>query len=232
MEWRYYYLALQIIKEWKYHSPYFLKHAPLTVTCRHLRVRLVAQQQAMSHLPTHRMLKQNPWEVDLLTSWSGRLSNPTWPERDKFRSSSFWNVRGETFENPWQHPLGTPPSPVLSSWHMGKRRPLCAHSLPGFYTTEATNSRAILFPQNHSDSQSTPSPSQAAQVCLQMPQFRGNTPPRGGWYQHALSEPQNSNPLTASSTQENFSTQREKIKDSLPDTGRSFQKLTVEDAFP
>ena len=72
----------------------------------------------MSHLPTHRMLKQNPWEVDLLTSWSGRLSNPTWPERDKFRSSSFWNVRGETFENPWQHPLGTPPSPVLSSWHM------------------------------------------------------------------------------------------------------------------
>ncbi|XP_014643405.1 PREDICTED: translation initiation factor IF-2-like [Ceratotherium simum simum] len=26
--------------------------------------------------------------MDLLTSWSGRLSNPTWPERDKFRSSS------------------------------------------------------------------------------------------------------------------------------------------------
>lgn len=126
VEWRYYYLALQIIKEWKYHSPYFLKHAPLTVTCRHLRVRLVAQQQAMSHLPTHRMLKQNPWEVDLLTSWSGRLSNPTWPERDKFRSSSFWNVRGETFENPWQCPLGTPPSPILSSWHVGKKAtPLC-----------------------------------------------------------------------------------------------------------
>lgn len=110
----------------KYHSPYFLKRAPLTVTCQHLRVRFLAQQQGMSHLPTHRMLKQNPWEVDLLTSWSGRLSNPTWPERDKFRSSSFWNFRRETFDNPWQCHLGTPPSPILSSWHAWKKAtPLC-----------------------------------------------------------------------------------------------------------
>lgn len=180
----------------------------------------------MSHLPTHRMLKQNPWEVDLLTSWSGRLSNPTWPERDKFRSSSFWNVRGETLENPWRHHLGTPPSPVLSSGHTGKP------ATPLHYTTEATNSRAMLLPQNHTDSQSTPSPSQAAQVWLRVHGFRGNMLSRGGWHQHALSDTETPTLLTASSTQENFSTQREKIKDSLPDTGRSFQKLIVEDAFP
>lgn len=85
---------------------------------------------------------------------------------------------------PWA-PLPLPSS-LLGTW--GKRRPLCAQSLHGFYTTEATNSRAILFPQNHSDLQSTPSPSQAAQVCLSVPQFRGNTPPRGSWYRHALSD--------------------------------------------
>ena len=28
-------------------------------------------------LPRQRMLKQNPWATDLLTSWSGRLSKPT-----------------------------------------------------------------------------------------------------------------------------------------------------------
>lgn len=31
--------------------------------------------------PTQRILKQNPWDTDLLTSWSGRLSKPTWPPR-------------------------------------------------------------------------------------------------------------------------------------------------------
>lgn len=40
-------------------------------------------------LPTHRMLKQKPCDVDLLTSWSGRLSKPTWPDRDRFLRSSF-----------------------------------------------------------------------------------------------------------------------------------------------
>lgn len=84
------------------------KCAPLTVTCQHLRIRLLAQQQKMSHLPTHRMLKQNPWEVDLLTSWSGRLSNPTCPERDRFRSSSFCNFKGEIFENSGTMPPGLP----------------------------------------------------------------------------------------------------------------------------
>lgn len=41
-------------------------------------------------LPTHRMLKQKPWDVDLLTSWSGRLSKPTWPDRDRFLRSSLF----------------------------------------------------------------------------------------------------------------------------------------------
>lgn len=37
-------------------------------------------------VPMQRMLKQKPWQMDLLTSWSGRLSKPTWPARDKDRT--------------------------------------------------------------------------------------------------------------------------------------------------
>lgn len=42
--------------------------------------------------PTHRMLKQNPWLTDLLTSWSGKLSNPTCPESGTVRQPSPWNT--------------------------------------------------------------------------------------------------------------------------------------------
>ena len=102
----------------------------------------------------------------------------------KYSNTEMLKEWGTHDNAPWA-PLPLPSS-LLGTW--GKRRPLCAQSLHGFYTTEATNSRAILFPQNHSDLQSTPSPSQAAQVCLSVPQFRGNTPPRGSWYRHALSD--------------------------------------------
>lgn len=37
-------------------------------------------------LPMQRILKQKPWQMDLLTSWSGRLSKPTWPARDRERT--------------------------------------------------------------------------------------------------------------------------------------------------
>lgn len=37
-------------------------------------------------VPMQRILKQKPWQMDLLTSWSGRLSKPTWPARDKDRT--------------------------------------------------------------------------------------------------------------------------------------------------
>lgn len=134
-----------------------LKCAPLTVTCQHLWVRLLARQQVVSHLPTHRMLKQNPWEVDLLTSWSGRLSNPTWPERDKFRSSSFWNFKGEMFENPWTmppayHTLQTLPSPSSLLDTHGKRRfplyprpPLASTQLEVLTTPKPRSSHTITL---------------------------------------------------------------------------------------
>ncbi len=38
------------------------------------------------------MLKQNPCATDLLTNWSGRLSNPTWPPSSRCRFSSFWGI--------------------------------------------------------------------------------------------------------------------------------------------
>ena len=40
----------------------------------------------LQNSPTQRMLKVNPWPTDLLTSWSGRLSKPTWPDSAKFRT--------------------------------------------------------------------------------------------------------------------------------------------------
>ena len=40
------------------------------------------------HPPTQRTLKQNPWFTDLLTSWSGMLSKPTWPARGTVRAPS------------------------------------------------------------------------------------------------------------------------------------------------
>lgn len=39
--------------------------------------------------PTQRILKLKPCVTDLLTSWSGRLSKPTWPPRERFLFSSF-----------------------------------------------------------------------------------------------------------------------------------------------
>lgn len=45
---------------------------------------------AARYSPTQRMLKQNPCVTDLLTSWSGRLSNPTCPPKFRLRFSSFW----------------------------------------------------------------------------------------------------------------------------------------------
>lgn len=48
--------------------------------------------------PTQRMLKQKPCVTDLLTSWSGRLSNPTWPPKLRLRFSSFWQTRDKTLD--------------------------------------------------------------------------------------------------------------------------------------
>ena len=129
-------------------------------------------------------------------------------------------------------PPWPPPSPrSLFKFMPIKLVMLCFYTFYMFFSKLETssflrNSKFIDY------SQSTPSPAQAAQECLQVRQFRGNTLSRGGWYRHALSDTKTPTLWTASSAQENFSTQREKIKDSLPDTGRSFQKLAVEDAFP
>lgn len=38
------------------------------------------------------MLKLNPWLTVLLTSWSGRLSKPTWPLRERDLISSHWKI--------------------------------------------------------------------------------------------------------------------------------------------
>lgn len=51
--------------------------------------------------PTHRMLKQKPCVTDLLTSWSGRLSNPTWPPKLRLRFSSFWDERQKRVLEAW-----------------------------------------------------------------------------------------------------------------------------------
>lgn len=48
--------------------------------------------------PTQRMLKQKPCVTDLLTSWSGRLSNPTWPPKLRLRFSSFWKAWDGTLD--------------------------------------------------------------------------------------------------------------------------------------
>lgn len=46
-----------------------------------------------TYSPTQRMLKQKPWLTDLLTSWSGMLSKPTWPERGTARAPSPYSMR-------------------------------------------------------------------------------------------------------------------------------------------
>lgn len=67
-------------------------------------------------LPTHRMLKQKPCDVDLLTSWSGRLSKPTWPDRDRFLRSSFCKSQEKSI----QQSCSTPGrEEVLSEGHRG-----------------------------------------------------------------------------------------------------------------
>lgn len=47
---------------------------------------------SVRYSPTHRMLKQKPCVTDLLTSCSGRLSNPTWPPKLRLRFSSFYRT--------------------------------------------------------------------------------------------------------------------------------------------
>ena len=47
--------------------------------------------RSTSDLPTHRILKANPLFTDLLTSWSGKLSKPTWPAKRSCRPSAPWN---------------------------------------------------------------------------------------------------------------------------------------------
>ena len=46
-----------------------------------------AQASKVMHLPTHKMLKANPFWTDLLTNWSGRESKPTCPVMDNVRDS-------------------------------------------------------------------------------------------------------------------------------------------------
>lgn len=48
---------------------------------------------SVRYSPTHRMLKQKPCVTDLLTSCSGRLSNPTWPPKLRLRFSSFYGTQ-------------------------------------------------------------------------------------------------------------------------------------------
>lgn len=57
-------------------------------------------------LPTQRMLKQKPCDVDLLTSWSGRLSKPTWPDRDRFLRSSFCKTQKKSIQQGCNTPSG------------------------------------------------------------------------------------------------------------------------------
>lgn len=89
----------------------------LTSTCRYqsplrtaasggLKYRCIGQVlkelNKVSYSPTQRMLKQNPCATDLLTSWSGRLSNPTCPPRLRLRFSSFWETKKkDTTKHTW-----------------------------------------------------------------------------------------------------------------------------------
>lgn len=111
---------------------------------------------------------------------------------------------------------------------------LCTHILLGSCTADGTkNSKAMLLPQNHTDSQSRFYP-KTSRFLLKVYWPREIGASGGGYFRYALSDIKNNHVDGFKNSKKNFQftfNPEWKISNTLLDIGRSFETLRVEDTY-